>query len=169
MGKRKHKHVKNSRKNLPAFKESAGELRDLVPDGADASEFEKALSPLIHDMVGLVQIATLGEVARVKDLIKHPGDFLEKIMKEDQGRLLAYLQVRGFYEIATRESNKDPLEWAKFQLEVTKYLDLKAAGGGYGAGGNGRPASPSGEVAVFSNELLREVAPDSEETGSGGS
>lgn len=176
MKRPKHEHLKNSRKNIKKFHETAGTLDEMANQltkdaGTTEDQFTEALSPIIKDMVGLVQIATLGNVQHVKNLLNKPGEFLENVMKEDQGRLLGYLQIRGFYEVATRPSNKDPLDWAKLQLEIAQYQDKRKmvkGGGNGGIPGDVTEGRDITETPVFNNELLRAVAPASEDPGSGG-
>lgn len=143
----------------------AGEDQDLA--------YIQALMPVIGDFVRLAQLATNGNIEEVPRLVESPRDFYQNLIVENRSALVGYLMVRSLHESMSRPSKKDPLEHAKFVLELVKYEDTMSK-----IGGGGGPATTPVETTSATDELLSRVDGDSEavedgqaagggETGSG--
>jgi hypothetical protein len=136
-------------------------------------EFLDKTLPLLQEVIGLVQLATAGDVKKVEDLINKPGNFMEKLLSVDQSALLGFLEAKGLWyllqPVAAGEkiTHKTKIEWAKLLKELAIYSETKRLTKEGSFGPVTRPAS--GKVAEYNNELLREVAGDSEDSGQEGS
>lgn len=132
----------------------AGEDRDLA--------YVQALMPLIGDFVRLAQLATNGKVEDVPALVERPRDFYSNLIGKNRSALLGYLMVRSLHEAMNRPSKKDPLEHAKFLLDLVKHHDVIEKLGKHG----GEIPGTADEAQSATDELLRELEGRSDSAGS---
>lgn len=172
MGKSRKKNKKKDKgveKTLPEM--SAQEVANALTDAP--KEFVDQMLPLLHEVIGLVQLATAGDAKKVEDLISKPGNFMEKLLQVDQSALLGFLQAKSLWYIlqpvegSRKLSHKDQLEWAKLLKELAIYSENKRLAESGSFGPVQGPATR--KVAEYSNELIQEVVGDSEDSGQKGS
>ena len=98
-------------------------LRSVMADAPP--EYLEVLAPTIKELIGLVQIATLGNAKSVPEMLEKPGNFFGNLLTADKGILMGYFQARALHQVMTTESKKDPLDWAKLMIDVQKATNAK--------------------------------------------
>ena len=101
-----------------SFKKQHGTVTDLARSQGNEKQYEDALKPVFDSVLGLVQIVTAGDPRKVKHLMRDPSMFFERLIEDEAGLLRGFLMSRAMHEVVTRPSRKDPLEWAKFMMDV---------------------------------------------------
>ena len=156
MARPKNTHIERSETNLPEFQSHHKTLDDLAKTLSDApEEYAAVLEPVMQQFIGLIQIATAGNVKSVQELLEKPGNFMQKLLQEDKSLLSGYLEARALHEVLSRPSTKDPLEWARLLKELIVYSESKKITDS-GPRGLDESGSPK-EAAVYHNELIQEV------------
>lgn len=123
--------VKDNKNELPSVAtDFMAELRVTLNDAPP--EYLEVLAPTIKQFIGLVQLATLGNATSVAELLEKPGNFMQNLLIEDRGALMGYIDARSLHEVMTKESTKDPLEWAKLMVDVEKVNNAKGKTDGSG-------------------------------------
>ena len=161
------KKKKKEKEKKGTVLEASITLSDLQQVLKDAPpEYVEALAPAIREVVGLFQLATLGNVKSVEELMAKPGPFLQKLLDYDRGAILGFIKARALSHFMTGETKKDPLEWGRLMLELEKLQQTKRLSQEASRfGGSPHGSGPSGEVARYSNPLLQDVEGNGEESG----
>lgn len=139
-------------KSFIKFKADHGTLGELATRQGREAEYEEALAPVFDSVLGLVQIVTQGDPKEVKKLTKNPGQFFDKLMEDEHGLLRGFLLARAMHEVVSRPSTKDPLEWARFVMDVMKMsradvqVPVKTPGGEVHLGPKRSPQSVTDEI-----------------------
>jgi hypothetical protein len=157
--------------NKPISEVSPQEIASRLSDAP--KEFVEKMLPLMQEMVGLVQLATAGDVEKVDDLLTRPGNFMQRLMSIDQMALMGFLEARGLWYLlqpvadGEKITHRIKIEWAKLIVELIKYNENKRLS----RENDFRPLEgrASGEVARYSNELLQELDGDGKKTRPPGS
>ncbi len=105
-------------KTFMKFQADHGSLGELATRQGREAEYEEALKPVFNSVLGLVQIVTKGDPEKVRKLTQNPGQFFDKLMEDEHGLLRGFLLARAMHEVVSRPSSKDPLEWAKFVMDL---------------------------------------------------
>ncbi len=157
-------------KTFLKFKADHGTLGELATRQGREDEYEAALEPVFDSVLGLVQIVTQGDPEKVKKLTKNPGQFFDKLMEDENGLLRGFLLARAMHEVVSRPSTKDPLEWAKFVLDVMKMnradvqVPVKTPGGEIHLGPKRSPESVTDQI-LQGLDYTREGTEGEERTG----
>ena len=168
MARPKNSHIEKSEKNLPEFQSHHKTLDELAKTlDAAPKEYADVLEPTLQQFIGLVQIATGGNVKSVQELLEKPGNFMQKLLQEDKSLLSGYLEARALHEVLSRPSTRDPIEWAKLLKELIVYQESKKIIADAGPVGLDE-GSGAKEAAVYHNELIQEVDDNRKEAGPGG-
>jgi len=100
------------------FKEDHGSVEELAKLQGREQETKDQLQPVFDSVLGLVQIVTKGDPDKVRKLTRNPGRFFETLMEDEGGALRGFLLARAMHEVVNKPSKKDPLEWARFIIDV---------------------------------------------------
>jgi hypothetical protein len=128
-----------------SWKVKEAALLDMARSEGRDRQYEEALKPVFDSVLGLVQIVTGGDPQKVTGLISQPGQFFERLIEDEAGLLRGFLMARAMHEISTRPSRKDPLEWAKFMVEI---MNVSAGMKGLAHKGKVEEKRGAGEQAV---------------------
>lgn len=140
--------------------------------GDTNKEFLDEVMPLLREVVGVIQLATAGNVEKVEELMTKPGNLMEKLLQIDQSMVLGVLQARGLWYLlqpvaeGEKITHRVKLDWANLLKDLAIYSETKQITKDSAFGPIKGPASK--EVAEYHNELLQEVVGDSEESGQKG-
>ena len=140
--------------------------------GPNSKEFVEHAMPMLREMVGLMQLATAGDVSKIDDLISKPGNFMQKLLQVDQSALMGFIEAKALWYLLQpvdkdeKITHRTKIEWARLITDIVKYSENKRV---TEQGSFGPVAGPtSGKVAEYSNELIQEVVGDSEDSGQKG-
>jgi len=123
------------------------QLTEIMADAPP--EYLAVLAPTFKELLGLVQLATLGNAESVADLLSKPGSFMKNLCSYNKGALMGYLQAKALHQVMTTESKKDPLDWAKLAADINKEQAKNA--------GKADAGPASNEVKTAKYELLQDL------------